>query len=110
MSKLWARRLNVTASTKRSPAPVSGKVGAPVTNLASLRVSPLDPATNEVQARFGSGAPEMLLQCFANAVDVRAGDRLVVGDKEYPIRGVADWAGMYPASAFKVLVLEDIRS
>lgn len=110
MSISFTRRLTVSASTKRNPAPSGGKVATPVVNLASLNVAPLDPVSSEMMARYGTGAPEVLLQTFCPAVDVKVGDRLVVGSKEYPIRAVSDWDGMGSINAFKVLVLEAVKS
>lgn len=110
MSITFNRRLTVTASTKRNPAPSSGKVGVPATSLASLRVAPLDPISAEMQARYGTGAPEILLQTFCANVDVVVGDRLVVGSVEYPIRAVADWGGMGAVDTYKLLIVEKIKT
>jgi hypothetical protein len=54
----------VTASTKRSPAISGGKVGAPVTSVASLRCSPLDPVDPELRQRLSLETPHELLQTY----------------------------------------------
>lgn len=110
MSLALSRRLTVAASTKRSPATASGKVGAQTTRLASVFVTALDPASAEMVARYGTGAPEVLLSCFTLETDIRAGDRLVVGALEYPIRAVAEWSGMGNAGPYRQLILEAIKS
>lgn len=61
------RRLcTVTASTKRSPAPVSGKRGTPTTNLTGIRCTPVDPVDPEVAQRLGLNTPHELLQVTAD--------------------------------------------
>ena len=64
------RLLTVTASTKRSPAIVSGKRGTPTTNLASLRCSPLDPVAPDLAQRMGLNTPHELLQTTVDGGDV----------------------------------------
>ena len=110
MSIAFTRRLTVTASTKRSPTPSAGLVGVPVAHLATLRTTPLDPASAEVMARYGTGAPQLLRRCYCPRADVRAGDRLVVDGREYPIRAVEDWVGMGAINAYQALIVEDIQA
>ncbi|MBP8291476.1 MAG: hypothetical protein KAX65_01810 [Caldilineaceae bacterium] len=64
------RLMNQTASTKRSPAIVSGKRGTPTTNLASLRCSPLDPVAPDLAQRMGLNTPHELLQTTVDGGDV----------------------------------------
>ena len=57
------RRLcTVTASTKRSPAPVAGKRGTPAAHLMNVRCTPVDPVEPEVAQRLGLNTPHELLQ------------------------------------------------
>lgn len=58
------RLANVTASTKRSPGIVGGKVGTPVTSIASLTCTPLDPVDPELRQRLGLQTPHEVLQVF----------------------------------------------
>lgn len=82
----------VTASTKRPPAISGGKRGAPTAKLSSLSITPLDPLSMDTAQRMGIGSPVNYYECYApGAPDVRAGDTLVVGSTEYPIRFVAAW-------------------
>ena len=65
-----ARLATETASTKRPPAVVAGKRGAPVTLLASIQCTPLDPADPEIRQRLALETPHELLQTFVNGGDV----------------------------------------
>lgn len=98
----------VTASTKRAPAVTSGKRGEPVTHLATLRCTPLDPLDPETAQRLGLQTPHTLRQTFTDgSSDIMAGDVLVVSARDYPIRSVAawDWRGV----TYSHLVVEDLR-
>lgn len=63
------RLLTVTASTKRAPALVDGKRGAPATNLTGIKCMPLDPADAEVVQRLGLETPHELLQTIVDGGD-----------------------------------------
>jgi hypothetical protein len=63
------RMLTVTASTKRSPAIVGGKRGAPATKLASIQCTPLDPVDPELRQRLALNTPHELLQSFVDGGD-----------------------------------------
>ena len=108
MSATFARRLTVTASTKRLPAVASGKRGAAVAHLAELKCTPLDPLTAEIAQRVALNTPHETLQTFCGSGDVREGDILVVGSTEYPIKAVEDWAD-FRGVTFRVLVVEDLK-
>ncbi len=97
----------VEASTKRTPAISGGKRGAPVTQVASLRCTPLDPVDAELRQRLGLSTPMELLQVFTAETDVREGDVLVVGSTEYPIRACEEWT--WRGSAFRRLVVEELK-
>ena len=104
----FALLATVTASTKRAPAPSSGKTGVAVTNIASLKCTPLDPISAELRNRLQIKTAYELLQTFVdNGADVREGDQLVVGSKTYPIRAVADWE--FLGADYRVLILEDLK-
>ena len=104
----FARLLTVTASTKRPPAVVSGKRGELAAYLSMLKCSPLDPVSAEISQRVALNTPHEVLQAFIGADDVREGDVLTVGGKDYPIRAVEDWAN-FRGVTFRVMVLEDIK-
>jgi hypothetical protein len=83
---------NVTAYTKRNPAAVAGKVGAPVVNLASLRILPLMPTTPEILLRYRLESPrEPYVTYTEGSLDVAEGDTLVIGADEYRVKGVGNW-------------------
>lgn len=82
----------VTASTKRSPAIVSGKRSTPTTSIASLSITPLDPVSVETMQRMSLGTPVNFYECYAaGGLDIRAGDVLTVSGTDYPIRAVGEW-------------------
>ncbi len=100
----------VTASTKRQAAPTSGKTAAPVTNLASLMCTPLDPVDAELKKRLGLDTPGELLQTFVDGgLDIRQGDYLTVCSTDYPVRACEDWTWPVNGLAFRRLILEDLK-
>lgn len=64
------RLMASTASTKRSPDIVSGKRGTPVTQVASMRCSPLDPVAPDLEQRMGLNTPHELLQTTVDGGDM----------------------------------------
>jgi hypothetical protein len=104
----FARTATVTAATRRAPALADGKRGSAATQIASLKCTPLDPVSAEVAERLGTHAAHELLQTFVDAgLDIREGDLLVVGSREYPIRAVGDWA--WRGTTCRHLILEDLK-
>jgi len=69
-SRTFRRMATVTASTKRNPALVSGKRGAPVANLSGVKCTPLDPISAELANRLELETPHELLVSFADGGDV----------------------------------------
>jgi hypothetical protein len=104
----FARLLTVSASTKRPPAVANGKRGELAAHLGALKCSPLDPISAELSQRVALNTPHEVLQAFIGSDDVREGDVLTVGGREYPIRAVEDWAN-FRGVTFRVMVLEDIK-
>jgi hypothetical protein len=102
------RQLTVTASTKRSPGVSNGKRGEPVTHLATLKCSPLDPVSADIAKRVALQTPHEVLQSFIGGDDVREGDILTVAGKDYPIRSVEDWSN-FRGVTFRVMVLEELK-
>ena len=83
---------NVIASTKRAPAISGGKRGKAITNIPSLLCTPLDPVDENAQRRYSTNAAFEIKQTFCElGLDIREGDLLVVGSKEYPVRAVGNW-------------------
>ena len=65
----FRRMCSVTASTKRSPAMVGGTRGEPVTKLASIKCTPIDPIngkTVNMVVRDLPTAPTDLKECFVD--------------------------------------------
>lgn len=112
----FARQLTVEASTKRPPAPASGKRGSMVVHLALVMIAPLTNVTLEVAQRAGLETPHTLLQTFADSdADIAEGDELTpesgpYADKAMPVRRVVrlPW-GVRGASERLHILLENLR-
>lgn len=63
-TRTFIKQATVVASTKRSPAVVSGKRGAPVTLLSNLKCTPLDPIDPQLRQRLALDTPHELMQTF----------------------------------------------
>lgn len=109
MSTSFSSLATVTASTKRAAAISSGKRGTPTTNITSLSCTPLDPTSPDLRQRLGLQTAHEVLQTYAEGtdLDIKEGDILVVGGREYPIVAVGDWT--YSDSSFKEIVVEDLK-
>ena len=106
-----AKLATVSASTKRAPAISSGKRGAAATNLTGLLITPLDPIDPEIRQRLGLNTPHEVYITFVDtAVDIMEGDLLVVGSTEYPVRSVADWSAGSYMSAYKQIIVEELKT
>jgi hypothetical protein len=87
----------VDASTKRNAAASGNRLGAAVTNLASLLITPLWPVGRETIRLLDLNSPRETKECFHVPVaggalpDVRERDILVIGANEYPIDAVLEW-------------------
>lgn len=107
----FTRLASVEASTKRAASISSGKAGAPSTNIASLQCTPLYPVANASEWRETLGLKTLvnLMQSFVQGdLDIIAGDVLVIGSDEYPVRFV----NPYNFGRFDVrrqLILEDLK-
>lgn len=101
---------SVTASTKRSPSLSGNKRGTPVTNISTLKCTPLDPLDPTVLAHFQTNSPMELLQCFIKGtLDIVEGDWLVVSGVDYPIQAVSEWYWPMDNTTYLHLILEDIK-
>ncbi len=96
MSSLAFTRLAAkTAVVKRSTM-TAGVGAAPVTVLAGLKCTPLDPVSAETQTRLRLDSPFELRQCsFQSGYDIRKGDLLIVDGTASTVRAVEDydWRG-----------------
>lgn len=110
-SASFTKMATVTASTKRPPNVSGGKRGAPVTNIASLSVTPLDPISAELKERLGLESPMELLQTFADgSLDIKEGDILTVSGTDYPIRAIGDWTNWsFGSGETYHLILEELK-
>lgn len=115
-SPAFTRQLTVTASTKRPPAPVNGKRGAPVAHLATVSITPLTAVSIDTATRIGLDTPYNLLQAFAEGdADIADGDDLTPSDgayagREMPVKRVVrlSW-GMQGKTERLHIILENLR-
>lgn len=106
----FTRLMSVTGSTKRLPAAdVNGIVGSPVTNIASLTCTPLDPVDREMLTRLAIDTPYEVLQTFTEETDITEGDILVVSSVDYPVKAVSTWAD-FRGDTFLHVVVEDLKA
>lgn len=109
-SKTFTLLASVAASTKRHAAMSGGKRGAPVTSITSLFCTPLDPLDPETRERLALDSPHRLLQTFAQGgLDIVAGDTLVVGSTEYPIKVVGAWLWRPDDADYVHVVVEELE-
>lgn len=111
MSSAAFRKLaTVTASTKRNPAVSSGKRGEKVTNITSLTCTPLDPVQPEIAYRAGLESPFEALETYVDKdLDILKGDDLVVDDKSYQVKAVAEWGWRRGETEYLHLLLEEVK-
>lgn len=104
MSLSSQRLMTVTASTKRAPA---NRSGVPVAHLTNVKIMPIGPRSVDVSF---SGALRINLEqaeTYADAeYDIKRGDVLVVGSREYPIVEV-DAYSWSASETFLQIILDD---
>ena len=124
MTRAFLRVATTTISTTRPPAVSSGKRGDRVTNLESVKVVPLMPASESTFTRAATRSASLeLWETFTQVhthtdssvsvtqiPDIRQGDVLVSGGVNYDVI----WVGDYPATgqfnAFLHIVMEEVRA
>lgn len=104
----FAAMATVTASTKRNPAAVDGKIGEPETYLTALNIVPLMPISPEVAETLALSSPREAKSTFVEStIDIVEGDRLVVEANEYVVRAVGEWTGA--DADFREVVVEELK-
>ena len=102
----------VTASTKRRPAAVSGLIGDPETNIATLPITPFQSVSAELalEANIRDAREAKLCHCFTDGngdlYDVQEGDVLIVTSIEYTVRSVAEYNRPDDGSYSRLIVEE----
>ena len=99
-------RLSQNATTIRRQK--TGKKFTDVENLTSVKCSYPYPISGELKLRMGLDTPHEILEIFTMAVDIEAGDILVYGGIEYPIKAVEKWPR--GNGRFLRLMLEELRT
>lgn len=107
----FARLATSTASTKRNPTPVGGKVGSPVTYLTGLKIVPPLPVSSEVAGRFQINSPRESKVTYIDAIagvlpDVREGDQLIIGSTTYHVQAAGEWPG---SASVLELILSEVK-
>lgn len=95
----WDKMATATASTLRPPAHVGGKRGAPVAQIASMKITTIDTVDAELRSRLNLTTPHTLYQTSAQGVkgvasgtlDLTPSDSLVSGGVTYAIRALESW-------------------
>ncbi len=98
-----------TATTKRSPAAVGGRVGEMQTHLTTLAIMPLMPVGSDLTTLPALTSPREAKETYCPEADVREGDRLVVAGTEYVIRWVGEWPWFDEEENFLRLAVEEIK-
>lgn len=94
MSAAFARIATATATTKRNPAPVAGKVGAAVAYLAGLAVTPVMPVSKQIIEMYRLNSPRETYVTYADgSPDVVEGDEMTIDGVTYFVRGAQPWPG-----------------
>lgn len=93
----FSQWLDTTASTKRQPAKADGKIGSPVTNLASLSIVtplPVDPNLKMLYPRLQSAKRGWITYADTGA-DIQAGDLITVSGyfTDADVVATASWVG-----------------
>jgi hypothetical protein len=69
-----------------------GVFSGPVTVITTLPCTPLYPLSAELIQRMATTSPMVLRVCYSETdKNVRNGDKLSVGGKQYDIKGVSPW-------------------
>ena len=100
----FTRMATFSASTKRNPAPVGGKRGAPAVNLSSVSHVGLLPLSKEILERYVLESPiEGFVTYVSGNPDIIEGDVFVVSGEEYLVKGAQAWP---TDNSFLELILE----
>ena len=97
MSTAAARFCTIQASTKRNPAPVAGRITAPVASLASILITPLYPVSPQTVSILALNSPRETKEAFhcptsgTTLPDVVEGDILTVAAVDYIVISAAEW-------------------
>lgn len=105
----FERLATTTASTKRS-VKAGSQFGEPTSNLSGVACLPVMPIDPQVAATMNVEAPYELMETFVDGViDIVEGDLMTVDGIEYRVRAVGDWPFAYSSTAYKALVLEEVK-
>ena len=105
MTKAFERMASAVYSTKRNAAGVTQTTRA-VVNLAVVLGTPPMPVSTDIIDRYRIQSPRQhFVIFFEGSPDILAGDFIVYGSKNFPVRGLGPW----PTDlAFLEVVVEDV--
>lgn len=119
--------MTTTASTQRTPAIASGKIGDPVTNLQNVKITPVmfpdSRGQQEVRQAMGmEGTAIQVFECYTEPhthidsgvsvtqlPDIRSGDRLIIGSITYVVRLAESQPATTSFSATLILYITEDR-
>lgn len=105
----FSRLATTTATTKRS-VKTGTKFGDPVAHLSEIACLPVMPVDIEVAATLNVEAPFELMETYVDtAYDIVDGDLMTIDGIEYRVSAVGDWPFAYTSTAFKAIVLQEVK-
>ena len=104
----------VQASTKRSESLGSGRTGAPITHLSALAITPLWPLQQGTVRELAIESPREFKEAYTVPdgdvlPDVREGDVLVVGGREYPVWWVGEWGDLAGGVPCLHIIVQEVK-
>ena len=105
----FARLATSTATTKRS-VKTGGKFASPTASLSGVACLPVMPVDPEVAATLNVEVPHEVMETYVDtAVDIVEGDLMTIDSIEYRVRAVGDWPFRYTSTAFKAIMLVEVK-
>lgn len=100
----------IKCSTKRAPSVAGGKQGADVVYLDSILTTPIDPADAEIASRAGLSTPFNTWTTFTKEQDIKTGDVLVCGEREFKIKAVSPATFWITGDDWNQLIMEELQA
>ena len=108
MTISFAKLASVTASTKRIPTIASGKIGARVVNVVSLKCTPIDPLSpNYEDVDVLDAHVQLYVTYCESTTDIQQGDEFIVGSVSYTVKSAENWT--FAGSTYLQVILTKYR-
>jgi hypothetical protein len=101
---------DIKCSTKRPPVVAGGKQGADVVYLEYILVTPIDPADAEIASRAGLATPFNTWSTFTKEQDIKIGDTLVYGERQFKIKSVFPGVFWGAGDNWNHLIMEELQA